>query len=113
MKKWIGITLLAASALVAGAAGAGDVKRGELLYSVRCIACHDKSVHNRTARRAVDPDGIKAQVRRWGNYTGGTWTEEEVRDVATYLNELYYKFPCQPDLCPENHVLGQLHDRGG
>ena len=91
------IAALLGVAPLAPAAG-GDFERGKLLYSARCVGCHDKSVHNREARKALTVEGIKAQVRRWDAFTGGAWGEDEVNDVATYL---YYKYPCPPQVCPE------------
>jgi len=63
MKRTIGMVAIVA-ALSAAAASAGDSDRGELLYGARCIGCHDESVHNRAARKALTIEGIKAQVRR-------------------------------------------------
>ena len=82
-------------------ANGGDFDRGKLLYNARCVGCHDKSVHNRAARKALTIEGIKAQVRRWDRFMEGGWRDEEVNDVTTYLNELYYLYPCPPAICPE------------
>ena len=83
------------------AANGADIDRGKLLYNARCVGCHDQSVHNRTARKALTIEGIRAQVRRWDAFLGGAWREEEVNDVASYLNELFYRYPCPPAVCPE------------
>lgn len=86
--------------------GAGDFERGKLLYQARCVGCHDKSVHNRDARKAVTIEAIRAQVRRWDGAMGGAWKDPEVNDVTTYLNELYYRYPCTPEICPERKAGG-------
>lgn len=88
------------------AVGAGDFDRGQLLYQARCVGCHDKSVHNRNARKAVTVEAIRAQVKRWDGAMGGAWKDPEVDDVTTYLNELYYKYPCPPGICPERKAGG-------
>ena len=90
--------VLAAAALVACA---GDFERGKALYNARCVGCHDRSVHQREARKALTIEGIKAQVRRWDAFLNGAWRDGEVNDVTTYLNELYYGYPCTPEICPE------------
>ncbi len=90
--------VLAAAALLASA---GDFERGKALYDARCVGCHDRSVHQREARKAMTIEGIKAQVRRWDAFLNGAWRESEVNDVTTYLNELYYGYPCTPEICPE------------
>ncbi len=99
-------------ALVPTAAGAGDYDRGQLLYQARCVGCHDKSVHNRAARKAVTVEAIRAQVRRWDGAMGGAWKDSEVDDVTTYLNELYYRYPCPPAICPEKKAEGQAAPPG-
>jgi hypothetical protein len=88
------------------AVGAGDFDRGQLLYQARCVGCHDKSVHNRNARKAVTVEAIRAQVARWDRMIGGAWKDPELDDVTTYLNELYYKYPCLPSICPEKKAEG-------
>lgn len=90
-----------ALSLFTTAVGAGDLERGKLLYQARCVGCHDKSVHNRDARKAVTVEAIRAQVRRWDGAMGGAWKDPEIDDVTTYLNELYYRYPCPPAICPE------------
>ena len=88
------------------AVGAGDFERGKMLYEARCVGCHDRSVHNRDARKAVTVEAIRAQVARWDAAMGGAWQKPEVDDVTTYLNETYYKFPCPPAICPERKADG-------
>jgi mono/diheme cytochrome c family protein len=95
------ITLGLALFLFTTAVGAGDFDRGKLLYQARCVGCHDKSVHNRAARKAVNVEEIRRQVARWDGVMGGAWKQSEVDDVTTYLNELYYMYPCPPAICPE------------
>jgi len=116
MKRITG-AVAAAVILFAGAATAGDADRGELLYGARCVGCHGESVHNRAARKALTIEGIKAQVQRWNAFLGGAWGEREVNDVTTYLNELYYRYPCTPEVCPdEKRALrewGRGKGRGG
>jgi len=108
LKYSSGVVALLLGAALLGTANAGDVDRGRLLYSARCVGCHDKSVHNREARKARTFEGIKAQVRRWDAFSGGAWGEAEVVDVTTYLNAEYYKFPCVGELCPDKHAaMGQ------
>jgi hypothetical protein len=102
MKRIIGVIVAAAAAFFAASASAGDADRGELLYSARCVGCHTDSVHNRAARKALTIVGIKAQVKRWDAYLQGAWGEREINDVTTYLNDLYYHYPCTPEVCPDD-----------
>ena len=89
-------------------AGAADLERGKLLYSARCVGCHDQSVHNRAARKALTIEGIRSQVRRWDAFLGGAWRDDEVSDVASYLNELFYQYPCPPEVCPEKKATLEI-----
>jgi len=98
-----GLVLAAAAPL----AGAGDFERGKALYNARCVGCHDRGVHNREARKALTIEGIKAQVRRWDAFMQGAWRNGEVNDVTTYLNELYYGYPCTPEVCPEKKAAAE------
>lgn len=66
--------------------------RGELLYAAHCIACHASEVHWREQKLATGWNSLKAQVRRWQASIGLIWSEEEITDVARYLNAVYYDF---------------------
>ncbi|MEO8013449.1 cytochrome C [Polaromonas sp.] len=67
--------------------------RGELLYSTHCIACHTTQLHWRDKQLAQNWVGLKAEVRRWQGTSGLGWSEEDVTDVAMYLNTSFYQFP--------------------
>ena len=86
---------------------AADAARGKALYENRCDGCHDKSVHNRIARKATSYDEIRGMVERWSRQVGGgSWTGEEIDDVTRFLNERYYNLPCSPAACKGDHALG-------
>ncbi len=67
--------------------------RGELLYATYCSACHTSEIHWREQKLATDWNSLKAQVRRWQANIGLDWNEQEITDVARYLNAAYYDFP--------------------
>ena len=69
-----------------------DEPRGELLYSTHCNACHSLQIHWREQKLATDWKSLKAQVNRWQTYAKLGWRDEDVVDVALYLNTRYYKF---------------------
>jgi len=92
----------AALALAASTAAAQPaLDRGRALYETRCIACHEKSVHQRASRRADGFAALRAEVARWSGTIGGEWKAEEIDAVSVYLNDRYYKFPCPPSVCRE------------
>ncbi|WP_158100951.1 hypothetical protein [Variovorax sp. JS1663] len=67
--------------------------RGALLYETHCIACHTDQVHWRQRRLATDWPSLKAQVWRWQSDAALGWGDDDVVDVARYLNEEFYRFP--------------------
>lgn len=69
------------------------VSRGELLYATHCHACHTAEIHWRKQKLATDWNKLVAQVRRWQDNSGLGWSEEEITDVARYLNAAHYGFP--------------------
>ena len=64
----------------------------ELLYSTHCIACHSREVHWRQKKLATDWASLIAQVRRWAGNAGLGWSDDEIADVAHYLNAVHYRF---------------------
>jgi mono/diheme cytochrome c family protein len=72
-----------------------DAPRGELLYSIHCIACHNAQVHWRDKKLATDWTSLRAEVRRWQEYSGLGWGDDDVAAVTRYLNSLYYHYPAQ------------------
>lgn len=77
--------------------------RGEMLYTTHCIGCHNVQVHWRDHSIATDWESLRAQVRRWQNFSGLAWTDDEINAVTRHLNTLYYKFP------PAQRVSRSMH----
>lgn len=77
-----------------------DALRGELLYSTHCIGCHSTQLHWRDRKAARNWASLKAEVERWQKTSGLGWREEDVSDVARYLNAVYYRFP-EPEPEPD------------
>ena len=76
----------------AWAQGATPGSRGELLYSTHCIACHTQQIHWREQRLVTDWASLDAQVRRWARNAGVAWSDDDIVEVARYLNALHYRF---------------------
>jgi mono/diheme cytochrome c family protein len=75
-------------------------QRGELLYSTSCGGCHASSIHWRELNLVTDWKSLKVQVTRWQAYSKLNWKEEDINDVALYLNANFYHF-----LNPESKKL--------
>ena len=87
--SWTGGILLG-SAIVVTSANAQS--RGELLYSTHCLACHTAQMHWRAAKAATDWTSLKAEVRKWQLAASLAWSENDVLEVARYLNDSIYHF---------------------
>jgi mono/diheme cytochrome c family protein len=79
-----GIALLANPASAQG--------RGESLYSTHCAACHTAQMHWRINGAVKDWPSLKDEVRKWQVVASLAWTEDDVLDVARYLNDSIYHF---------------------
>lgn len=72
--------------------GGGD-SRGRLLYDHHCIACHSTQMHWRNQKLATDWPSLKAQVRRWQAAAQLNWSDDDIDDVARFLNDAIYRLP--------------------
>lgn len=70
-----------------------EATRGELLYSMHCIACHNAQVHWRDKKLAADWMSLQAEVGRWQKFSALGWNDDDVAAVARYLNALHYHYP--------------------
>ena len=103
-EKKLGAVLLAtacATLFVAGAVSAADPARGRALYEARCGGCHNDSVHNDNSRKARNFEEARGRVADFSSQLKTGWSGAQVDDVAVYLNERYYGFPCPTKLCPK------------
>ncbi|WP_455201988.1 hypothetical protein [Kaarinaea lacus] len=69
-----------------------DKPRGQLLYENHCGGCHQASVHSRISRKADSIAKIRHWVNRWQKELKLNWSENDIKDVANYLNDKYYQF---------------------
>lgn len=72
-----------------------DASRGELLYSTHCIACHSTQMHWRDKKLATDWTRLQAEVRRWQQVSALGWSDDDIAEVARYLNALFYHYPAK------------------
>ena len=87
---------VAALALPLAAAAQGlpqPGSRGQLLYGNHCVACHTTQMHWRDKKLVTDWPSLKVQVRRWQGTAQLNWSEEDIDDVARFLNDTYYRLP--------------------
>lgn len=65
---------------------------GKALHDANCISCHDSAVYTREDRKIGDFPKLLAQVRRCDANLGSRLFDEDIEQVADYLNQAYYKF---------------------
>ena len=93
-----GIEIGALVALVLGAVSAAaqpaaEVSRGQLLYDTHCLACHSEKLHWREGRLVKDWPTLKHQVQRFQAVANLGWSDEDILEVAGYLNRSIYRLP--------------------
>jgi hypothetical protein len=77
----------------------GDPVAGKQLVDKHCVSCHASSfggdgsgIYTREDRKVKSSKGLLAQVRNCNTMLGLKWFEDEELNVASHLNNTYYKF---------------------
>lgn len=65
----------------------------ESLYQANCIRCHGSEIYTREDRKISSFEGLERQVQRCELSLGLQWFDENISDVAAYLNHHHYQFP--------------------
>ncbi len=71
---------------------AADIENGDDLHFEHCTGCHDESVYTRADRNLRSLKRLGLQVRYCKDTIGLAWFDEDVDDVAEFLNRNYYHF---------------------
>ncbi|NEX20872.1 cytochrome c [Thiorhodococcus mannitoliphagus] len=83
------ITLVVAGATTSARAATDDV---EAIYQEHCTKCHGSEVYTRDDRKVTSYDGLVRQVQRCELSLQLTWFDDEIKNVADYLNTRFYHF---------------------
>jgi len=73
-------------------AGAADAEAGKALTAQHCNRCHDSRMYTRPDRRVKSLQELRTQVRRCELSLGLKWFDQDIDNVAAYLNDTYYQF---------------------
>jgi len=57
------------------------------------VACHTTQAHWRDKSVVHSWGDLVYQVNRWQGVAGQNWSATDINDVATYLNERFYRLP--------------------
>ena len=69
-----------------------DLENGKSLHDENCLRCHDESKYLRKNRIIKNFQQLHERIRQCELTTELTWFDEEVDDVAAYLNNQFYHF---------------------
>lgn len=86
------LCLLSGVPAVAHADATYNEARGQLLYATHCSTCHTSQVHWREQKKVTDWSSLVTQVRHWQEIGGLGWSNDEINDVAHYLNVMFYEY---------------------
>jgi len=65
---------------------------GKALYEKNCIRCHSTEVFTREDRGIKNYEALKTRVQQCTGAAEVKWVDEEIKNVADYLNKNFYKF---------------------
>jgi len=85
--------LLLLALACAAPAWSQDAGRGKALYELHCLACHYERIHDRDPARSLvgSRTQLRAEVARRAMLTRQRFTNEDLDDIAEYLNRSHYK----------------------
>ncbi len=65
---------------------------GQELFQQKCASCHPSPTFH-PSEKVSNLQALRSQVEVCADAAKAGWGPEELGKVATYLNEIYYKFP--------------------
>ncbi|HIF17588.1 MAG TPA: cytochrome c [Cycloclasticus sp.] len=71
---------------------AADLDNGRTLHTNNCLTCHTSNMYTSKTRKVHDLAALNARVKRCDFSLGTQWFDDDIADVAAYLNHGYYKF---------------------
>ncbi len=75
-----------------------NLENGEKLFKKsRCLSCHKTDIFTRADRKIKNMEQLERQVRMCDSQLSINWFDDEIRDVASYLNNAYYRFITDPE----------------
>lgn len=85
------VSLLIAGLMVTTSAFAGAEEGKEMFDEAKCMECHN-TVDFSESKKVHNFKQLEKRVRACQLNTGIGWFDEDVTDVADYLNKDFYKF---------------------
>lgn len=73
-------------------ASAADIENGDDLHFENCTGCHQQEIYTQDHRNVQSMQRLVLQVRFCKDTLELSWFDEDVDDVAEFLNQTYYHF---------------------
>ena len=93
------VVLLTITLAVGLPARATDPVRGKRLHDNACVFCHDTSMYSRSEGKVRSFEALREEVRVWAGEAMPEWGQNEVDDIARYLNDTFFQFSCPDGRC--------------
>ncbi|MDH5217875.1 MAG: cytochrome c [Gammaproteobacteria bacterium] len=69
-----------------------NLEQGESLLLENCYGCHGEDIYSRPERMIKSYSSLVQRVRFCSLQRNLAWFEEDIEDVAAYLNDEFYRF---------------------
>ena len=92
MKTQLKLAITLATSLAAMPALAADLAHGQQLLKTDCTRCHNDSIYTRKDRMVKTAAALHRRVQLCELQLGLKWFDEDINDVAAYLNKNFYHF---------------------
>jgi mono/diheme cytochrome c family protein len=91
MKVFGAAVSLSAGLVAYSSMSLAEFDRGEALYENHCKECHESWAHTRDGRHANTLGALRQRVAAWSLHSNLEWSDDEINDVADYLNRKFYQ----------------------
>ena len=71
---------------------AADLENGKSLHDENCLRCHDESKYTMKDRMIKNFQQLHERIKQCELMAELTWFDEEIDDIAAYLNDQFYHF---------------------
>ncbi len=79
-------------AIAGRSALAAQGQEAATLYQAHCVSCHGSEVYTREDRKIASFEALERQVQRCELSLGLRWFDDDIENVASYLNHRFYRF---------------------
>ena len=69
-----------------------DIDNGKALHDENCMRCHQENIYTRKNRLIHSFPDLHERIRQCELSADLTWFDEEIDNVAAYLNDAFYHF---------------------